>query len=308
MFTQKNAAGGNTTDLLSSIYKIKIRNEEKISEADRLFCEKQQESLYLSLNEIDRWYGIFVEDAAKYGDSHKVTFLINGKVRKSDPYNDRCDYAGTDYTEFEFKPFDNIDKLVDQNYKAINAFAKSIIKYFNNTYNVSVPYPDVDKESLQMGFRPGYQSYVDLVIEHLGGKSFRDTAEDELIKRFHIVVKSGTWSKVNPELKKDKIIFPDIIRFDDFWTDRNKMHYNYQKNLDDFCAGIAFGAANILIGSLSMIIRFDSGNINILRPYSLTISNADQMKFFKNGRIDVQFKDAKTAEACFYKLRLDSIQ
>ena len=35
-----------------------------------------------------------------------------------------------------------------------------------------------------MGFRPVYQTYVDMVIEHLGGKSFRETAEEELLYRF----------------------------------------------------------------------------------------------------------------------------
>ena len=37
---------------------------------------------------------------------------------------------------------------------------------------------------MRMGFRPVYQTYVDMVIEHLGGKSFRETAEEELLARF----------------------------------------------------------------------------------------------------------------------------
>jgi hypothetical protein len=100
-----------------------------------------------------------------------------------------------------------------------------------------------------MGFRPVYQSYVDLVIEHLGGKSFRDTAEDELIKRFLHAVSPSRWSKVKPELKKDRILFPNVISFDSFWPDKNKMHYNYRTALEEFCAGIAFGADNELSGS-----------------------------------------------------------
>jgi hypothetical protein len=44
--TNRNAVGGPRTDLLSSIYKIEIRNEEKISDADRIFCENQQVLLY----------------------------------------------------------------------------------------------------------------------------------------------------------------------------------------------------------------------------------------------------------------------
>lgn len=308
MSTQNNTAGGNTTDLLSSIYKIQIRNEEKIADTDRIFCEKQQVNLYRSLDEIDHWYGIFVEEAAKYKDSHKITYLANGKIKKDDPYNNRYDSMRTDYTDFEFKPFDNIDKLVEKNYNAIQAFSKSIVAHFNNTYNVSVPYPEIEKEKLPMGFRPLYLSYVDQVIEHLGGRSFRDTAEDELIRRFLHAVSPGRWETVKPELKKDKISFPNIVSFDRFWPEKNKLHYNYLKDLEDLCAGIAFGADNTLHGGTSMIIWFDDNNVDISRPYTLSISNAEEMKFFKNGRIDVHFKDAKTAESCFYKLKLDTLQ
>lgn len=210
--TRQNQVGQNVgTDLLSSIYKIQIRNEEKISDADRVFCENQQQSLYKTLDEIDRWYSIFKEEALKYKESHRVSFEVNGKVNKHDSYHNRYGYERTDYTDFEFKPFDNIDKLVEKNCNAVTAFARTIVSYFNKTYNVSVPAPDIDDKTLQMGFRPVYQSYVDQVIEHLGGKSFRDTAEDELINRFLNVVKLHRWSKVKPELKKDKIVFPDVL-------------------------------------------------------------------------------------------------
>jgi hypothetical protein len=307
MSTQNNTAGGSSTDLLSSIYKIQVRNEEKISGADRIFCEGQQASLYRSLDEIDRWYGLFAEEAARYKDSHKINYTANGKVKKSDPYRS-YETIRTDYTDFEFKPFDAIDKLVEKNCGAVTAFARSIVAYFNSAYNVSVPYPGIDAEKLPIGFRPVYQSYVDLVIEHLGGRSFRDTAEEELIRRFHGAVKPGPWSKVKPELKKDKIVFPDVISFDNFWPEKNKLEYNSRSKLENFCAGIAFCTDDTLDGGASVIIWFDDNNVDVSRPYRLTASNAEEMKFFKNGRIDVRFKDAKTAEACFCKLKLDTLQ
>lgn len=301
-------AGVIGVDLLSSIYQIEIRNEEKISDADRIFCENQQKSLYRSLDEIDRWYGIFTEEAVKYKDSHRLSYEPNGKIKFHEPYNSKYDSVDVDFTKYEFKPFEVINKLAEENHKAITAFARSIVAYFNRNYEVSVPYPDIDEATLQPGFRPIYQSYVDLVIEQLGGKSFRDTAEEELINRFLGTVKPNRWSKVKPELKKDKIVFPDVISFDTFWTDRNKMHYNYRNNLENLCAGIAFGADNSLQGSSSMIIWFNDNDVDVSKPYTLSTTGADEMKFFKNGRIDVKFKDAKTAEACFRKLKLNTIE
>ena len=45
--------------------------------------------------------------------------------------------------------------------------------------------------------------------------------------------------------------------------------------------------------------------MDITEWYNLTLSNAEQIKFYKNGRIDVRFKDSQAAENCYRRLRLD---
>lgn len=76
---------------------------------------------------------------------------------------------------------------------------------------MAVPIPAIGDKTLRMGFHPVYQTYVDTVIDYLGGKSFREAVEEELLARFLKVVRPFRWSKVKPELKKDKITFPDIV-------------------------------------------------------------------------------------------------
>lgn len=205
--TTATHAGGNA-DLLSGILGVEIRNEEKITAQDRLFCEKQQEILYNALEQIDQWYGIFTKEAEKYRDSHRISYKENGEIKY--PYS-TADSEYRDYTVHTFKPFKAINELVSSNLNANKGFAQRIIGYFNRTYNVSVPIPEINGDTLKMGSRPQYMTYVDAVIEHLGGRSFRKTAEEELIKRFHQLVKPNRWSKVKPELKSDKISFPNII-------------------------------------------------------------------------------------------------
>lgn len=201
--------------------------------------------------------------------------------------------------------------MVDSRHNAIRNFISRIIGYFNNTYSVSVEAPKIDEKTLPIDFRPVYNTYVDVVIEHLGGKSFRDTAEEELIKRFLNTVRPSCWSKVKPEQKKDRIIFPDIVTWD-------SIHYQYYKEYDfeydsdrkvsQFCEGIAFGADDVLCGSIEMIMGLDTRNVDISRWYDLTTSNALNIKFYANGRIDVKFKDSATAESCFKRLRLNEIK
>ena len=298
------------TDLLSGILKVQVRNEDKITEQDRIYCQNQQDELYKTLDQIDDWYKIFKAEADKYEGCIKFKYEENGSntVRS---YHDYYNKEKEDYTHHEFKPFQIMNELVSKNHGAVQNFINRIIGYFNNTYNVSVEAPKIDEKTLPMGFRPVYNTYVDVVIEHLGGKSFRDTAEDELIKRFLETVRPSCWSKVKPELKKDKIIFPDIVSWD-------SIHYEYYKEYDfeyesdrkvsRFCEGIAFGADDILCGSIEMIMGLDTRNVDISRWYDLTTTNALNMKFYANGRIDVKFKDSATAESCFKRLRLNEIK
>ncbi|WP_196009329.1 hypothetical protein [Parabacteroides distasonis] len=298
---------GNAPDLLQGILSVQVRNEDKITEQDRIYCQNQQDLLYKTLDQIDHWYAIFKEDAEQYQEERKFHYEENGKVSMRNFYsyhNDRDDYSHN-----EFKPFDLINDLVDKNHNANTNFASRIIAYFNKTYNVQVPVPSIDGKTLRMGFRPVYETYVDAVIEHLGGKSFRETAEEELLSRFLKTVKPSCWSKVKPELKKDKITFPEILRFDEFYLsyNRNQIHYNYKGNIETFCEGIAFGADDTIHGSSRMIVGLHEDDVDVSRWYDLTTTNAEQIRFYKNGRIDVRFKDSAIAESCFKRLRLDEI-
>ena len=299
---------GNAPDLLSGILSVQVRNEDKITEQDRLFCQNQQDMLYKTLDRIDRWYTIFKEEAEQYRTERDFSYDDNGKISMRDLYSLRN--GKDDYSHNEFKPFDVLNDLVDKNHNANSNFANRIIAYFNRTYNVSVPEQRINEKTLRMGFRPVYGTYVDAVIEHLGGKSFRETAVEELLARVAKVVKPSCWSKVKTELKKDKIVFPEIIRFDDYYIQyhqRCKISYNYSGELETLCAGIAYGADDVLCGNSKMIIRFDDNDVSVNDWYDLTTTNAEQIRFYKNGRIDVKFKDSAAAESCFKRLRLDEI-
>lgn len=300
-------AGGSYPDLLSAIYKVEVRHEEKITTEDQIFCQQEQDKLYKTLAQIKQWYDLFVTEAEKYKDRYKFTYKANGSIG-GDTYISSCN---SDYTHCEFIPFEAINSLVKKYHQAVRAFGSRIIEHFNQTYDISASDPEIDADTLSMGFLPVYSTYVDKVIEHLGGRSFRDTAEDEIIRRFHHVVKPSVWSNAKAELNGCKISFPDIINFDPFYYENYKqhhIHYNSTKPLEPFCAGIAFGAADMLNGSSSIIRQFHANDVDISRWYELTIPNAEQMRFFKNGRIDVKFKDALAAERCYSRLLLHKIE
>ena len=310
MQTDNIAKRTNTPDLLSGILSVQVRNEDKITERDRIYCQSQKDLLYKTLDQIDRWYALFKEDAEQYKEKFKFKYEENGKTTYKN-YHVYNHYDDESYSHNEFKPFDIINDLVDKNCNANANFANRIISYFNKTYNVSVPVPKIDEKTLHMGFRPVYETYVDMVIEHLGGKSFRETAEEELLKRFLQTVTPSCWSKAKPELKKDKIIFPDIVRWDNIHLEYHQEYefeYGTKQKVDTFCEGIAFGTDDVLCGGIGMIIGLCDRNVDITGWYDLTTTHAEQIKFYKNGRIDVKFKDSIAARNCFDRLRLGEIK
>ena len=177
-----SATSTGHTDLLSGILKVQVRNEEKITEQDRIYCQNQQDELYKTLDQIVGWYNIFKAEAEKYEGKIKLKHEPNGKISVNEyEYHYRNLCSREDYTHHEFIPFKNINDLVDSHQSAIKSFISRIIGYFNNTYSISVEAPKIDEKTLPIDFRPVYNTYVDVVIEHLGGKSFRDTAEEERI-------------------------------------------------------------------------------------------------------------------------------
>jgi hypothetical protein len=307
MSTKTNSVS-STGELLDFFNSFSMKEKVVFSGNDLKFCEEAQRQLYETLNQIEHWYSIFHEDAEQYRETHRLSYTEDGKLSTTGYYN-RSDSLSSGYRKYEFKPFEVINQLVENRIAAIRAFEQNIISYFNKTYHVSVPAPEEDKKGFPLDFRPVYTTYTSLVEQHLQGKGFRQTAEEELIERFHSTVHCGYWKKQIPEQIRDKIIFHDVIRFDEFYFQygKNKIHYSYIHHLEIFCAGIAFGAQEQPGMNSGIIDGFNSGNINITEWYSLSIYPATGIKFYKNGRIDVRFADAASAKNCFDRLRLNEI-
>lgn len=302
---EQTATVANGIDMLAVFDDIQINNEEKISLSDKEFCERQQQLLNTSLDQIDKWYNFFLQEVLQYKDSHRITFAKNGMVKINPPYSPSENYP-SNYHEFEFRPFDMLNKLVERRFRAINRFGRTIISYFDNTYSLSITQDEPNEEQMPVTLRPNYLSYVDQVIDHLGGRNFRETAEDEIIRRFHANI-LGTYKKM-PELKNNKIVFYDVIRFDEFYSKNYQQYhlsYSYTSELNTFCEGIALAGNDSLNGSSRIISGLNTDYMNITEPYSIFSGEAEKMKFYKNGRIDVCFSSKTTADAAYKRLQLD---
>lgn len=153
---------GAATNMLSIFDKIEVRNEEKIAQIDRDFCEGQQRLLYATLDQLDVWYANFMKDAEQYKEEYKYSVTPEGRIEYRDPY--RYSYDVETYKDLLFLPFKPINTIIEMRARAIQRFISSIISHFNKSYALSISAPEMDKKSLPANYRPVYMSYIDIVI------------------------------------------------------------------------------------------------------------------------------------------------
>ena len=80
MQTTATAAGGHT-NLLPGILNVQVRNEDKITEQDRQYCQPQHDQLYKTLDRIDRWYAIARPHAGqRRQDTHQLGKPANNRM------------------------------------------------------------------------------------------------------------------------------------------------------------------------------------------------------------------------------------
>ena len=293
MYNESTARKTNDTgrDLFSDILNIKVRNEDMINEADQAYCMEQQDKLHRTLKQIEHWYSLFKEDAEK-NPPQPIDYERN-------------------YVQYEFRPHKQLSELEKNYHRAIEQFAGNLIRYFNENYHLSVPIPQIEEKTLKIGERPTYSTYINEVFGHLNGRTFQEAAEEELIEQIHKLVKPSKWTPVRVELKKDCFVFKNIIFWDSFVLDyRNEYSLSYDiiSKLALLCKGIAFGTKGYINCGTGIILGFDRQNVRLSEWYNLFIQDGLKIRFYKNGRIDVKFKDAAAAENCFRSLKLDSLK
>jgi hypothetical protein len=298
------ATNKESNNLLGVFDNIQVKNEEKITRADLEFCEAQQNEVEKALAALDKWYGVFREAALELSESHPVEFHADGSINHITSYH-RNGFYDSDYQRYAFRPFESINAIVEKRKNTVKVFIYNILKYFNKAYSLSVPFPDINENELPIDFAPQYMAYVDLVIAHLVGRSFRETAEDELIRSVQITVHRYS-NHALPEARGKSIVFNSLIRYNPYYKEC-KIDWSESSHLEVLCAGLAFYGQQRLNGDTGIISGFNRENVDITDWHPLSTSPAEYMKFYKNGRVDIRFKDAASAEECFQKLKLNEL-
>lgn len=287
-------------NLLNKFNAIEIAADTRISEADRVYCQTQQEAY-------DHARGVLKVMAERSkADLDEQTRLLNQS--EQEVYST---YLG------DFKP----NRFVDDLQNSHSLFIGRIFSYFRQTYKVTISESDAKevllpkkpdgsgaytKEEIQSlseavkayneslnNLALKYSDILDQVFIQLGGFTFKDKAVQELKDAAH---KAG-WNSYNGkkayEQKKAVLSFPGYAcHFDGWYEEYHKGEH--QIELTDSMKAVIRALAHFDLGIMSdfpyrfsVLLGYNWRTDDTEMPFHL--DKLKSIKCFKNGRVDVRF-------------------
>ncbi len=293
-------------DMLAVFDTIVPGKEELITPEDRAACQAYQQQCYDVLDELAAKHKCLCKEAEKFTDKYAITFKPNGTVeaqRLSD-----CEIQDN-FINVRFLPFRYINDIAEKYRHTCGLFENLIFGYFTVKYRFTIAYPFSETDNIALGYHPDYNTIIDYFISQLGGLTFREKAEEEIIQRVLKTVKDFGRG-VQPECLGDKIRFFGITTMDDCELKRGKYQIAYGSDIKvaNLCAGLALFAEESIQGGMDYIRGFNHNHVQVGKWYDLPSDKLSAIRFYVNGRIDMQFPNPATAAACFHFLRLYTIE
>ena len=287
-------------ELLQKFAAVEIQAGQRMTEADRDYCERHQKAYETALNS-------FKELAFFWEDMNKAQRELLGDSTGPFYHNYLASHNGPAIS----------DCSINNHIEALHTdFIANLTHYFNETYCVSVDASEVATALLPE--KPGgrwrdsyvedvktyharmqllavcYQDVLEQIVLRLDGRSFSEQAFYELYTRCH----SAAWNtcRQEPEFerKKDTICFTGYFcRFRDWPYDG----WEVCDGMKDILRGLAHyetDSYRTLPLGFSDFFHYHSIKEPVIEfP---TCKKAARIKLFKNNRVDVKFRSSQFAE------------
>lgn len=285
------------TDYFTQLNSIRINKDDRISEADRRFCEAQQkacEEAKLSLMEMrEQWSDVTrrqKEILEPVGSNNQLGYVRISHISEKD------------FT-------DKIEEIP-------KAFIKCLVEYFNNKYHTSLQsylvkeallpkeparsYYDYKQEEDEEYHRRlqqlalHYNDVIDQLYVQLNGRSFTERAIDEIKEKCHQAAWSAYGNKPQYEVKNATISFTFYACNYESWLHNDR--WSLQDEMRKVLRGVACfetGTPGQYPNSISFLLGYEDKHEPII---SLSdCKTVVQLRMFKNHRTDVKFASPEFA-------------
>lgn len=281
-------------DILSTFENIEIKNDNRLCEEDLNTCKQYQEKFNnikdFILKQIE-----FTENQPKL----KTTYY--------DENEDRYKYYNT-YISTEYL----INRLKEHLIKEAKTFNNALVSYFESKYKVDLykvyyekgkyEITDEDIENFDMFIDLNYDTVLEKIYSQLDGFDFQSKAKQEVKDNFKNQFK---YSLDKYKINKNKLTFNDlyIISYDGIWKEY-QISYYAENNAKAFINALnLFENNNTDKTELSNLFLNEYGVIKkegvdeLFSKCKLeTFSKIKSLKFFKNGRVDIEFASSEICQ------------
>lgn len=284
-------------DLLTKFSAVEVKNDSRITDDDRIFCEKHQKAYELALTEFKELAYIWDDIVAGQRNA------FEGIPQVSDyTYLDAADGVKID------------DSRIQGNIEAVQkGFIRELVSYFTAKYKVTIDSDEVVSallpkapthwsysESERAAYRKQmydaalrYETVVDQIIARLGGRSFTEQAVFELKSKCYQAAWNTYKGKRQFERKKDVLVFTGYFCSFSSWCEK----WEPDDKLEDLLRGIAFFETGV-IGRYPVeileLLRYKRSETDVIEFTGCT--KIRRLKMYKNNRADLKFASAADAE------------
>lgn len=289
--------------ILDKFSGVEIKADRRISEQDKLFCQKHQEAYDKSGEGLKRLAKMLAEI-----DAEQETLLR--EPGDSDFYNPYTGGAGRNLSP---------SKINDILQGRHQVFIQKLVRYFEQTYHVDLDFGEIIEHLLPERptyglFEPAgdkfeiyteqmnnlflrYESIVDEIFTQLGGFSFSERAMNELLKKCWDATHGRIYGKPGEQEEKFELK-KSTLRLNGYFcpcdNDSWRSYPEWRPN-DSFRAVL-----NALSHFESGLMDDESGYFTPFFFYSLKenefeypyLTKVKGIKLFKNGRVDIRFSDS----------------
>ena len=199
----------------------------------------------------------------------------------------------------------DIENNIEVIHSCNQSFINKICSYFRNKYNVSIEDPEwAETKENRYGRKEKKKKYemvplqyiLDSIYEQMGGMSFGEKAFSELKEKIKRNVVSYNKSKYC--IKGNKLIINDF-----YYSYKCSIYKKYKARVESHHRSFLVALAHFEYGCYDLLQKYSFLSVyeldedkGVYDKHDISSSVIDSIKVFKNGKLEVEFKDYSMAE------------
>lgn len=292
--------------LLDKFESVLVRIEDQLSPADLLYCQQEEEHYKHAMNQLYaeekmlREY-LVIENSSYWGIHDIESKSMEPWVTKSDTYSSTPEQEKRQkfYDSFKYTSAFGIVATYKLREKLREAFVKRIVDYFTKKYLLEIGEVNADELPGEIG----WLVLIEKIKEKLGGLlDFRGGAVDQAFQDFR---ESISW--LTP------VVSGTIITVDRYWYWGRGSSHEFSR----------WGSDTTKLQSLDKAISvFELEEVRPKYAFAylegtkcrfeweapLNGEKVDSIKFFKNGKMQLKFKDSFLAQQFYARFQLSALR